>query len=241
MINTYACTFNVKMEQDHIYAFRGAFLDLVRHSSILLVKEQEILTNKVNHPDGKVALRETYPLLQFRCVENMALIWAVNEGVDILKKIISSGILDHFTIEQNLLPLVVVREEERESLDDIIDEHQKHHYTVLDFAPFNQEKKAIYAQTNSYIEKIQMMQQLLLNELVLLTYALKFKNDKLITVEILDMVEKGKRVYTTKNGGKKIYVEVPIYTIKISTNMKMPCGVSIGRHKAYGYGVVKAT
>jgi hypothetical protein len=228
-------TFNIEMHPSHIYAFRGAFIDMVR-SSTLSLKEKEIFSNKVD--DGyRGKPKITYPLIQYRCSDDLAQIWAMNEGVHALHKVIDSDVLQHFTIANQAMPLEVVHMQE-ENMQLSIDTHKSYCYQIKQYVPLSKEKKIDYGHQPTYIDKIKMLEQLLLNELVLLTYACHLKDSPRISVSIIDIIDKYHSSYHTKNNEDKVSIDLDVYNLTIRTNMRISPGLSIGRHKAYGYGIV---
>jgi len=239
MIRTQSITFDLAMKPQQIFDFRGAFIDMVR-SSKLTKQEKELFSNREEAPDGsKGKAIERYPLIQYRWAEGKALIWAMNEGVDAIKKLVKSKIFDQFTIQNQHVPLLVTHTSEKELVALRIDEERAHLYLVFHFVPFGQDKEKEYHSMPTYIEKIKVLEQVLLNELVLLTYAVGMKTDKKITVEIVDIIRKSNARYKTKNSdGSYMVIEPQSYFMKIRSNIVLPEGIAIGRHKAYGYGII---
>jgi hypothetical protein len=114
---------------------------------------------------------------------------------------------------------------------------------IHQYIPFNDEKLADFEALTKLTEKIKMLEQLLLNELVLFTYAINWSlsPSQRITTQLLDIEKVGDGAYTTKNQNKqtqKLYYK-KVYTLTFETNVDFPDGISLGRHKSVGYGVLQ--
>ena len=237
MIHSLSLTLSLPLRPKHIYDFRGAFIDmLIEHK--LPQDIIEIFSNKSDDGTQQGKPIEQYPMVQFRSIDGIATLWAVNEGVTALKKVIKSAVLNNFNINGQDYPLEIIKEVDRETLDIGFSKEMDFHYHVKQLLPLNEPKSNEYKNTSSYVSKIKLIEKIILNELVLLTYALKLKNPPEIKVEITDVISKSKSPYRTKNKNERIQIDEYTFNIKFRTNMELPNEISISRHKSCGYGIL---
>lgn len=238
MTHLLSLTFDLAIDPQDIYSFRGAFIDMVRKSPHISDEVKELFSNKIDDGD-KGKPKQTYPMIQYRCEDGLAQVWAINEGARAMQHVIKYGLIDNFCIEGHTLPLVIVKTLEKELQDAVVEDEICHHYHVKQLLPFNKIKQTAYKEELSYINKVKLIEQLILNELVLLTYALKIDNSKRIQVEITDILSRSKAPYRTKDDNERLTVDEYVFNLKFRTNINLPENISIGRHKAYGYGILQ--
>ncbi len=238
-MHTLSLTFSLTLRPQNLYAFRGAFIHLAR-TSTLTDAEKELFSNREDDGGIKGQSKERYALVQYRWEQGKAVIWAMNEGAKALKKLANSGLFQKFTIEGDHMPLEVIKESEKSF--GVIQARDTLQYTYLGFhfIPFNNEKDKAYHELGSFAEKVKLLEQILLNEIVLLKYVLQPTSDTAVEVELIDVIRKSTGHYKTKDkNGDYITLEPQSYFIKFRSNLEIPDGMSIGRHKANGYGVIR--
>jgi hypothetical protein len=234
-ISTLLLTFDLQIPKSKLYAFRGALIDFVGY-------DKDSFHNKNNEAGqlGKPIIR--YPKIQYRALDKHLQIWAINEGIPALKAIIKNDCIHDFSLEGYPMELKVIKEKETLNfLPDVT--KKKHQYRIHQYIPFNDEKFTAFEALNKLTDKIKMLEQLLLNELVLFTYAINWSLSpaQRITTQLLDIEKVGDGAYTTKNQQKqtqKIHYK-KVYTLTFETNVDFPDGISLGRHKSVGYGVLQ--
>lgn len=239
-IHTLQLHFDLPLQPQEVFDCRGAFIHFANQSK-LKEEEKSIFSNRqTGSQDAKGRVIERYPKIQYRVSGGKAAIWSVNDGVIALDKLMRENQFDQFTLYGRPMPIQIVHKDLMNWPEVGIEPEKSYEYICHGMLPFNEEKEIRYQHCTTYHEKITLLEQILLNEAVLLTYALGIDNQKPIHLELTDIVDTGFALYKTKDA-KGRYVELyPRYfTAGFRTNFRLPKGISLGRHKAYGYGQVQ--
>ncbi len=242
-IHTLEIVFNFSLLPEYIYDFRGAIIALAHHKDSTLTKaERELLQNRTEDEDGKETSKTklSYPLIHFRSNNKEACIWAVNEGVTALKKLLQPKLLKHFAINGKVCKLEVKKE--KEIMDAVLQIIKKPTtYLLFHYIPIHANKKKDYYSLPTMEDKLKLIKQKITNEIQQLCQATAVNiEEKKIKINIIDIIKKGTAVYKTKTTtGKLLVLEPDSYFLKIAINMQLPQGIALGVHKAYGYGVVQ--
>ncbi len=234
-ISIYTTTYNLKLNNNQLYGLRGAMIDYAGKNL------DHFHNRKIENGEWKETLNR-YPHIQYRTHDDMLQIWALNEGIPQLKSLIKEDKIPNFRLEGQRMHLRIKREKEQLNYQPIFLGRKKQQYRIHSYIPFNKEKLASYQNAKKLSERIKLVEQLILNELVLFTYAInwKLKTSEKIKVELFDFERISKASYQTKN--KKNKPEkfwYKTFTLVFSTNVDLPSGISLGRHKSMGYGVLE--
>ncbi|MBL7810593.1 MAG: hypothetical protein JNL57_00100 [Bacteroidetes bacterium] len=224
-------------------ALRGAFghyvLQLYRTGGIPAGHAQ-LFTNKDFNTQKPI---EGYAKIQFRWLRGGHHIWTMNEGVDALRMLLGGGPLNNFELNGSVIPELLI--EETEYAENHVPESTLHRYeySIQGFIPFNQEKAKQYQGAEGMLEKVGLIEQILLNELVLFSYAANWNlGGHILQPKILNIDPRKDFIYTTndKGSGKKITHYEKQFDVVFSCNCLLPGGIALGRHKSYGAGVTQA-
>lgn len=234
-MHTLQHTFQLKIKPQQIYDFRGAIIDLAGPENDLF-HNREFKNGIWGNPI------ERYPKIQYRVDDGCASIWAMDEGVKALKKIMRKGMIANFEMYGTETPLQTIKEKENKGFQPAVTKDW-HYYNLKHFIPMNTKKFEEYKSLITYKEKIALIEKIIVDEILLLSYAVTDWNltkKQWVKVEIIDIFQKtAARLKTKKNNGDFFTAHPNSYYLQFRTNALLPAGIALGRHKAYGYGILE--
>ena len=233
-INTLSVTFDLRIKPQQLYDFRGAMIALAGMDRDLF-HNREITNGQWGKPMNR------YPLIQYRVNEGRAAIWAMNEGIEALRSVMDRDGIPRFEMYGTETPLRIFEQREQQGFAPKISREQQL-YRLRHYIPLNEDKYAAYTTAQNYNERISLLEQLILNELVLYTYAAQWPlgSKQKIKVRLYDILHQSDAKYRTKeDGGKDIEKHYKSYDLLFHTNALLPEGIALGRHKSLGYGVMQ--
>jgi hypothetical protein len=235
-INILTVTFDLPLTITDLYQFRGAVIGLAG-LNLPLFHNREVLPQ---HKWGKTI--ERYPLIQYREVGGKAALWAMNEGIDdVMELLLETDFLANFSLNGQSRPLQIERMKQQKEVVIAMDA-QWHEYKIEHAALLNEQKYELFKSTDSVEEQAQLLEKIIVNELVLLGYATqtKFAPHERVQVRIERLPKMRLGYYNTKDQYKQaVQKAFSIFEIYMQTPLLLPEGLSIGRHKSVGYGVIR--
>lgn len=239
MTHTLTITFDIALHPNKIYDFRGAFISLAASSGIS-DKDISWISNEEYEKGNWGNAIDQYPRVQYRVNQGQLQIWAINEGRKAMERLINKNILQHFTLQNKLTPLQIIKIE-KESFT-IHKDTDMHSYLLFHYVPCDEVKEKIYHQMGTMVEKVQYLEQLISKGIsnAFLSLSVRDNNDLVTKVTIVDIIKKDKAVYKTKDKkSRKPITKHPLsYFIKFKTDILLPDGFAIGNHKSQGYGAI---
>lgn len=244
-MKTLFLVFNFDLNPFHIYDFRGALIDYARHfykEGKLTKEEFELFANK---DEGTRQLKNTYARIQYRSIHHEACIWAVNEGADAVEKLIQTDkkqnrkYIKSFSVQRSKPFDLEIKLFEKEQPKPPAYSKAEQYYVLHQLVPFDVKTEKTLKQ--DFIARIQELQHRLENELILFCtqFGSKFNFEKKpVKVTLIDVSSRNGGIFKTKDKetGKAKEVPITYYFVKFKTNLTLPENISLGRHKAYGYG-----
>lgn len=235
-MHTLLLTLNLKIKPNQIRNFRAAILELTGI-------EKDVFHNRKNDSEQWGNPIERYPKIQYRIQDGYAQIWAMNEGAKALKKLIKNHCIKGLNLMDVEQDVAILQHTEVDAPQATFSK-QKKCYIIKKWIPFNDEKYETYKQAANFKERLKLLEQLLLNEIILFSYAAQWtlKSTEKIKVEINDIHTISKAKYTTynKENNKRIERNYRAYTLSFWCNATLPENIALGRHKSVGYGVVNS-
>ena len=235
-MHTLQHTFQLKIKPQQIYDFRGAVIDLAG-------PENDLFHNREYNKGVWGNPIERYPKIQYRVDDGSASLWAMEEGVKALKKIMKKGNIAAFEMYDVETPLQTIKEKENKGFVPAVTEDW-HYYHLRHFIPFNPEKYTEYRSKSTYKEKISIIEKIIVDEILLFSYAINWSipKEQRVKVELCDILQKTVARLKTKSDTGDFFIAHPnSYYLQVRTNAALPDGIALGRHKAYGYGVLETT
>lgn len=228
-MNTLSITFDLRIRPQQIYDFRGAIIHLTGGENGLFHNREVLADGSVGKP------LERYPKIQYRIIDGKATLWGLDEGAAALKQL-SEQQLEEFEMFGVQTPLRIIHQIEDYHFQPGISAPAT--YRIRHFIPLNDVKDKEWNALDTYTEKIKMLEQILLNELVLFSYAVQWELSEKLQVQIKDILHQSTARYKTREGKQTIYKYFKSFDIVFRVNALLPDGISLGRHKAYGYGIL---
>ncbi|MBK8110498.1 MAG: hypothetical protein IPK46_09295 [Saprospiraceae bacterium] len=236
MLNYLHLYFSLKISPHQIADFRGAFIALAMRSNMDDVA-LSYLDNRqyLNGEAGSLITR--YPRVQFRVENGLAAIWAINEGVAVIQQMIQASLLDLFEMYGAKIPLEPAAWPKTGSMVSKVTSKKTNTYRLSYYMPFDHRSDHEYHAAPSMTDKIRILEHALTSGLAISLSELGMGETdvKKIRVQLLDIIRTETLSYKVKAGSDRNYTKV--YDLLISTNVLIPDGYSLGRRKAYGFGV----
>lgn len=233
-MNTISVTFDLKITPQQIYDFRGAIIDFVG-------LENDLFHNRELLPEGALGNpMQRYPKIQYRFQDGNAALWGINEGAEALKKMLTKNLND-FEMYGVQTPLRIYQKIEDKNIQTSVGE--RYSYRLRHFIPLNEENDKKWQAADSYHDKISLLEQIILNELVLFSYAAQWQLPETpkLSVSIKDILHQSTAHFKTRNEQNRFVNKyAKSFDIIFQTNALLPEGIGLGRHKAYGYGIVSS-
>jgi hypothetical protein len=104
-------------------------------------------------------------------------------------------------------------------------------YTITRWLPFNSENYAKYKQLNGMVERVQMLEQLLVGNILSMCTGLGVHMDSEVKCTITQILNED--VYIYKG------VKMQGYSIAFSSNIYLPHSIGLGKGVSHGFGVVE--
>ena len=183
-MHTLQHTFQLKIKPQQIYDFRGAIIDLAGPENDLF-HNREFKNGVWGNPI------ERYPKIQYRVEDGCATLWAMEEGVKALKKMMKKDAIPNFEMYGVDTPLQSIKEKENKGFEPAVIK-EWHLYTLKHFIPFRPEKFEEYKKLTTYVEKIALIEKIITDEILLFSYAINWNLTKKqwVKVELCDILQK---------------------------------------------------
>lgn len=233
-MHTLQHTFQLKIKPQQIYDFRGAMIDVAG-------PENDLFHNRVYKNGVWGDPIERYPKIQYRIDNGFATIWAIDEAVKALKKLLKKDGIPTFEMYGVHTPLQSIKEKENNGFEPSVTTNWQY-YTLKHFIPFNPKKYEEYKSKPTYKEKISVLEKIIVDEILLFSYAIHWQIPKtsVVKVELCDILQQSAARLKTKKENGDFFTAYPTsYYLQFRTNALLPTGIALGRHKAYGYGILE--
>jgi hypothetical protein len=227
----------MSLRRNNIYDFRGAFIDMAVTSGKLKDHEITLLANREYSGGQWGKESDQYPKVQYRVEDGQAVLFALEEGVDVLEKLIHYQVFDDFVMRNRNLPLHIQSSYKQER--SIKTASKGETYMLFHYIPYDHYNDHDYHSAETMKDKVEVLEKTLSHAVNGTLRALGQKKAE-STVTLIDIIHKDKAVYKTKDKDGKPYTEeVVSYFMKIRCNIAGLDQFAIGKHKSLGYGVLK--
>lgn len=207
--------FSNEIENKEIQQFRGAVIASMEQCDVLF------------HNHTEEGYRYAYPLIQYKRIQKQATIVCFGEGTD--------KIADFFTSEPLSLRI-------KDRMEEVIVENLKAertlvqiwvtplHYRLKSWLPLNGENYKKYTQTDSLVERTQMLEDILKGNILSALKGLGVHMEEKIECNITHLSEA--RIVKYKD------VKLMSFDIDFSSNLSLPQYLGLGKHCSVGFGTL---
>lgn len=207
--------FKNEISQREISLFRGAIIQTMDHAPLLF------------HNHEKDKLRYSYPLIQYKRINQCAAIVCISEGTDVIGDFFSNG---HFNIrlghENVILEIdsVQVTQCLVQTLDD------SYAYYLRKWMPLNQDNYQQYTQLESIADRYVMLENLLVANLLSFAKGIGIYFDKRIFCKLTQVHDPTTTIYKG--------VKMLSFDVEFKSNVSIPDYVGLGKGVSQGNGMV---
>lgn len=216
-IRVLTITFDKEISSYEVPLFRGAVISTIG-------KEADVLYH--NHTD--VGYRNSYPLIQYKRIGRKPTIVCINEGADIIGQYMQmfTGklLIGDKTIETSIQSIIPQR-----VLTQIWQSEFK--YRIFRWLPLNSKNYARYNATESYIERVVILQEILKGNILSMLKGLGIYLESELKVEINYLSDS----FTVINKGIKMLSLNADFT----TNVSLPNNIGLGKNVSFGFGRIR--
>lgn len=214
-IHVVIATFKNKISEEEIPYFRGSIIRLSGNNPLFH-----------NHLDD--GYRYSYPLVQYKIIDGHATIVGINEGGMVIKELFEDSprydcMLGNRRVEMELIGIRTEKFEVR-------CEERDHVYVLQQWLPLNRENNQAYMSSDGLVERILMLERILLGNILSFAKGVGKFFDVPVTCRILQLQN------NTPFGYKN--VEFKSFNVIFRTNVALPNYIGLGKSAAMNNGVV---
>jgi hypothetical protein len=214
-INILTIQFANEISQHEIQLFRGAVIHSMENKSILLH----------NHEGDN--FRYSYPLIQYKQIKDKAAIICIGKGTE--------SINDLFQLQS--FPLQLGKNDVDMRIKSIhLDQVQigciekERHYKLQKWLPLNSDNYEAYQDMENMVNKIQLLESILVGNILSLFKGLGIHVDQQISLHITDIP--AQQIVNYKK------VKLMAFDIEFKANVSLPQYIGIGKNVSIGYGTL---
>lgn len=207
--------FKNRLLREDIPAFRGAINDIVGRENTLLFH---------NHTEN--GFRFSYPLIQYKRIQQKATIVCIGEGTEEIGKLFATC---NFNIQlaNERIKLEVDKIHADKTLIQVWDD--KFEYNLRKWLPLNQENYNSYTRLDSIAERYAMLERLLIGNILSFAKGVGITIDKNIIVNIKEVTNERRYFYKG--------IKMQGFDIAFSSNVTLPDFIGLGHGVSMGFGM----
>ena len=215
-IPTIVIQFDNEIESKALPYFRGAV--------IASLEKKDILFH--NHDEDK--LRYAYPLIQYKRIHKKAAVMGIGKGIEVISQLLTARDFNYQIGNEQ----VEMRIEAVNAYDNEINlsEEASNRYRLQNWLPLNTSNYAQYQNSESLVERIQILERVLIGNILSLLKGIEIHLEEQLIVHITDIT--GQRPYIYKK------VKLMAFDIEFKTNIQLPQYIGIGKNASIGCGVL---
>lgn len=217
MVRTLTVLYNVEITNKEIPLFRGAVISNLGDRANLLYH---------NHT-GNETYRYSYPLIQYKRLNNKAAITCVEEGVDIIGQFLTET-FDPLMIGDRKV-IIEIEKVIPEKVEVKISEMSAN-YRLRHWLPLNSKNYEQYKNTDSLVEKIGILERVLIGNILSFLKGVNIHLDEKLELHITDI--KSQELTTYK------HVKLMAFDIEFKANISLPSYIGIGKNASIGNGIL---
>lgn len=216
-IRTLTVIYDINITDKEIPLFRGAVINSLGDKANLLFH---------NHKEDNT-YRYSYPLIQYKRVNNKAAITCVEEGVDLVGQILSelSGtiVLGERKTEYHVDEIHSTKEPIQ--IKETFSVYQLHQWL-----PLNSINYAKYQDTEELVEKIRILERVLTGNILSFLKGIDIYLKEQLIIHITDIFDQKAISYK--------HIKLLAFDIKFKANINLPPYISVGKNASIGNGTL---
>lgn len=183
--------------------------------------------NNLYHNHNDDLFRYSYPLIQYKIIENEAAILCIDDGVNSIEHILENPEFA-LRIGQRTISMSIKSIKRFDFSLTFSDE--KMSYSITKWLPLNQDRYSTYLHLPTVTDKIEFLEKILVGNLLSLAKGLGIILSQQIELEIIQVDEE--QICNFKK--MKMYAISLVFT----TNLILPDFIGLGKGVSMGYGVI---
>lgn len=218
-IKTLLVQFESALKLNQVPAFRGAIIEKVGRDNILF-----------HHHKSEKELLYSYPLIQYKSVNNKSAIFCLGDGVDEIHKLFNASTWE-INLKGEKISLKIDRLDLNNQLVNIWTDQFK--YNLRNWLGLNAENYKRYTAAEAVKDKVAILEKILTANILAFAKGIQWTIDKPIELSITDLISQ-----------KMIkYKGVPLmaFDVAFQCNVSMPNFIGLGKSASHGFGILKKT
>lgn len=207
--------FDLPIRYEELSQFRGAVISLTLEKNDFFH----------NHSETGVIYR--YPKIQYKKLGGKAALICIDEGTEAIHEFFS-GFNGQIKLGNQNLELKV--EQIKASQINVGAWDNNFEFQLANWLPLNQENYQRYNEVESYHEKIQILENVLMGNLLTFCEGIGIKPERPLKAVITKVVSEKRIKYRGTT--------MQAYDVDIKTNLSLPDFIGLGKGSGLGYGVV---
>lgn len=208
--------FDNEIRKEEIPLFRGAIINAIENADVLFH----------NHEEGE-HLRYSYPLIQYKRINQKAAIVCLGEGTDAIGQFFSSCNFD-VALGERQVTLEVESVNAYQHLIKIWDSEFKYH--IRRWLPLNHDNYETYCQEESLAERCALLEHLLTANILSFAKGVGIHFDNQVVAKITQLGEPRTQYYKG--------VKLMSFDAEFKTNVSLPDYIGLGKGVSLGMGTV---
>lgn len=214
-VQTLVLQFANDISFSEIPKFRGAVIASLDKGNILY------------HNHTETQFRYAYPLIQYKRLHQKAAIVCVGDGVKAIQELFASSNF-HFCIGEKEVEMKMDYAKACEY--DIRISDATHLYRIHRWLPLNSENYRKFQLVDSYVEKVQMLEQLLVGNILSFLKGVGIHIEERLELHITNIVDQHPSALKT--------VRMIAFDIEFKANIVLPPYIGIGKSASIGFGTL---
>ena len=203
------------LTRDKISKFRGAIIASMDNSNVLF------------HNHEESGLRYSYPLIQYKVLDNKAAIVCVGEGTEVISNFFTNSNLN---INIGDEPVSVELEDIKAERTLVQIWREPIMYRLLSWVPFNADNYKKYLQLTGIVEQTQMLEKILVGNILSFLKGVNIRIEDRLECHLRYVSEP--RMISFKN------VKLTSFNVDFSSNISLPTYIGLGKHPSVGFGML---
>ena len=214
-IKTLTIQFDTPLRRSEIPLFRGAVISAIPSSNILF------------HNHDGTSLRYSYPLIQYKRIGGKAAITCIGKGVDAMEELFVNDNLG-VNIGRRKVDLKIEKIKAEEIDVRMLSTPISYH--IHSWLPLNGRNHLQFYSTESMIERIKILEQILIGNILSLLKGLNIFIDYQLRPVITN--------YTIGRPLTYKHIKLTSIDLTFTANIQLPQHIGIGKHSSIGTGII---